>query len=103
MLLYHDANASDVDQFSTHRNGTNGSHQEQRKATARAEMPTSLIHRRLLMEQNRIQRFISEDIRGLMRIYDVCGVKDERAWDLSYDIIILDPVTTRQVAQFKGM
>ena len=47
--------------------------------------------------------FISEHIRGLIRIYNVCGVKDERSWDLFYDIIFLDPVTTNHFSQFHLM
>jgi hypothetical protein len=34
---------------------------------------------------------------------DVCGVKDERAWDLFCGIIFLDPVTTRHFSQFRLM
>jgi len=47
--------------------------------------------------------FISEHILGLIWIYNVCGVKDERAWDLFHDIIFLDPVTTRHFYQFQLM
>jgi hypothetical protein len=65
------------------------------KGKARAKMPTSVINRRLSLDWDRITGFISEYIRGLIRMYNVCGVKDERAWDLFYDIIFLDPVTTR--------
>jgi len=68
-----------------------------------AKMPTSVINRRLSLDWDRIKRFISEHIRGLIRIYNVCGVKDERAWDLFYDIIFLDPVTTRHFSQFQLM
>jgi len=73
------------------------------KGKARAKMPTSVINRRLLLDRNRIKGFISEHIHGLIRIYNVCGVKDERAWDLFYDIIFLDPVTTRHFSQFQLM
>jgi len=66
-------------------------------------MPTSVINRRLSLDRDRIKGFISEHIRGLIRIYNVCGVKDERAWDLFYDIIILDPVMTRHFSQFQLM
>jgi hypothetical protein len=55
------------------------------------------------LDRDRIKGFISEHIRGLIRIYNVCGVKDERAWDLFYDIIFLDPVTTRHYSQFQLM
>ena len=73
------------------------------KGKARAKMPTSVINRRLSLDQDCIKGFISEHIRGLIRIYNVCGVKDERAWDLFYDIIFLDPVTTRHFSQFQLM
>jgi hypothetical protein len=73
------------------------------KRKARAKMPTSVMNRRLLLDQDRIERFISEHIRGLIRIYNVCGVNDQRAWDLFYDIIFLDPVTTRHFAQLQQM
>jgi len=80
-----------------------GSRKGKGKATARAKMPTSIINRRLSLDQDRIKGFISEHIRGLIRIYNVCGVKDERAWDLFYDINFLDPVTTRHFSQFQLM
>jgi hypothetical protein len=73
------------------------------KRKARAKMPTSVINRRLSLNRDCIKGFISEHIRGLIRIYNVCGVKDERAWDLFYDIICLDPVTTRHISQFHLM
>jgi len=63
-------------------------------------MPTSVINRCLSLDRDCIKIFISEYIRGHIRIYNVCGVKDERAWDLFYDIIFLDPVTTRHFSQF---
>jgi hypothetical protein len=71
------------------------------KGKARTKMLTSVINRRLSLDRDRIKAFISEHIRGLIRIYNVCGVKDERAWDLFYDIIFLDPVTTRHISQFQ--
>jgi hypothetical protein len=66
-------------------------------------MPTSVINRRLSLDQDCIKGFISEHICGLIQIYNVCGVKDERAWDLFYDIIFLDPVRTRHFSQFQLM
>jgi len=80
-----------------------GSSKGKGKATARAKMPTSVINRRLSLDQERVKGFISEYIRGLIRIYNVRGVKDERAWDLFYDIIFLDPVKTRHFSQFQLM
>jgi len=66
-------------------------------------MPTSVLNRCMSFDRDLIEGFISEHIRGLIRIYNVCGVKDERAWDLFYDIIFLDPVTTRHCSQFHLM
>jgi hypothetical protein len=66
-------------------------------------MPTSVINRRLSLDLDRIKGLISEHIRGLIQIYNVCSLKDERAWDLFYDIIFLDPVTTRHLSQFQLM
>jgi hypothetical protein len=80
-----------------------GSRKRKRKATARAKMPTSVIDRRLSLDWVCILGFISEDIRGLIWIYNVCGVKDAWAWDLFYDIFFLDPVTTRHFSQFQLM
>ena len=80
-----------------------GSHKGKGKATARAEMLTSVINQPLSLDQDSIKGFISEHICGLIWIYNVCGVKDERAWDLCYDIIFLDPVTTRHFSQFQLM
>jgi len=73
------------------------------KGKARSKMPTSVINRCLSFDWERIKGFISEHIRGLIRIYNVCGIKDKRAWDLFYDIIFLDPVTTRHFSQFQLM
>ena len=73
------------------------------KGKARAKMPTSVMNRRLSLDWHHIEGFISEHIRGPIRIYNVCGAKDERAWDLFYDIIFLDPVTTRHFSQFQLM
>jgi len=73
------------------------------RATARAKMPTSDINQHLSLDRDCIKGFISEHIRGLIPIYTVCGIKDERAWDLLHDIIFLDPVTTRHFSQFQLM
>jgi len=66
-------------------------------------MPTSVINRLLSLNRDRMKGFISEHIRGLIRIYNVCGVKDKRTWDLFYDIIFLDPVTTCHFSHFQLM
>jgi len=73
------------------------------KGKARAKIPTSVINRRLSFDRDHTKGFISEHIRGLIRIYNVCGVKDERAWDLFYDIIFLDAVTTLHFSHFQLM
>jgi len=80
-----------------------GSRKGKGKATTRAKMPTSVINRHLSLDRDRIKGFISEHICGLIPIYNVCGIKNERAWDLFYDIIFLDPVTTRHFSQFQLM
>jgi hypothetical protein len=64
-------------------------------------MPTLVINRCLSLDLVHGKGLISEHIRGLIRIYNVCGVQDERAWDLFHDIIFLDPVTTRHFSQFQ--
>jgi hypothetical protein len=56
---------------------------------ARAKMPTSGINRHLSLDRDHMKGFISEHLRGLIRIFNVCGIKGERAWDLFYDIIFL--------------
>jgi hypothetical protein len=66
-------------------------------------MPTSVIHQGLSLDRDQIMAFISEHICGLIQIYNLCGVEDERAWDFFYDIIFPDPVTTRHFAQFQLM
>jgi len=62
------------------------------KWKAMANMPTSVINRRLSLDRDCLKGFISEHIHGLIRRYNVCGVMDEREWDHFYDIIFLDPV-----------
>jgi hypothetical protein len=57
----------------------------------------------MTLYQDRVKGSISEHIRGLVWIYNVCVVKDERAWDLFDHIIFLHPVTTRQFSQFRLM
>jgi len=71
------------------------------KGNATAMMPTLVINRHLSLDMDCKKGFISEHIRGLIRIYNICGVKDERAWDLIYDIIFLDPVTTCHFSKFQ--
>jgi len=73
----------------------------ERKATARAKLPTLVMNRPLSLVREHTKGFISAYIRRLKRIYNVCGVKDELAWDLFYDKIFLDPVTTCHFSQFQ--
>jgi len=80
-----------------------GSRNDQGKATARSQMPTSVINLHLSLTQDYIKGFISEHICELIQIYNVCGIKDERAWDLFYHMIFLDPVTTRHYSQIPLM
>jgi len=73
------------------------------KGKPKAKMPISVINRRSSLDWDRIKGFLWEHIRGLIRINNVCGVKDERAWDLFYDIIFLDPVASHHFSQFQLM
>jgi hypothetical protein len=66
-------------------------------------MPTLVINRCLSLDRDRTTEIISEHIRGPIRIFNVCGIKDERACDLFYNIIFLDPVTTRHFSKFQLM
>ena len=49
------------------------------KGKARAKMPASDINRHLSLDRDHIKGFLLEHIHGLIRKYNVCGVKDERA------------------------
>jgi hypothetical protein len=55
------------------------------------------------LDWDHIKGFISEHIRGLRRIDNVCSVKHQMAWDLIYDIIFLDAVTTSHFSQHQLM
>jgi len=78
-----------------------GSRKGKGKTTARAKMPTSVMNGRLSLDRHREKGFISEHIGVLIRLYNVCGVKDVRAWDHFYEKIFLDPVTTLHFSQFQ--
>jgi len=78
-----------------------GSHKGKGKATAKAKMPTLVINRRLSLDRELINRFITRLVCGLVQIYNVCGIKDERAWDVFYDIIFIDPLTTCHFSTFQ--
>jgi len=78
-----------------------GSRKGKGKETARAKMLTLVLNQRLSLHQDRIKGFISENCLGLIPMYNVCGVKDERAWDLFYDIIFLHPVPTLHFSHFQ--
>jgi len=68
------------------------------KGKASAKMTTSVINRCLSLDRDHIKRFILDQNRGLIQIYNVCSVKDERAWDLFYDKVFLDPVTSHNIS-----
>ena len=73
------------------------------KGKARAKMRTSDINQRLSLDRDCMTGFISEHIRGLIWIYNVCGIKDDKAWDLFNDGIFLDLVMTCHFSQFQLM
>jgi hypothetical protein len=73
------------------------------KATARANMTTSVINRGQSLDPEHMKGFISEHIRGLIRIFNVCGIKNVRLLDVFYDIIFLTAVTTRHISQSQLM
>jgi hypothetical protein len=79
------------------------SHKGKGKETARAKIATLVINGGLSLARDRIKGFISEAICGHIGIYNVCGMNDEMAWDLYYDIMFLDPVTTHHFSQFQLM
>ena len=101
--LYHNAKSSDVDSVPTLRDGAKEQQRRKVKATARAKMGTSVINRLLSLGRDRMKGIILEHIHRLIRIYDDCGVEDVSAWDHFYDILFLDPVTTRHFSEFQMM
>ena len=103
MQLYHNANASDVDSLQLSAMAPKGIRNGKGKATARAKLMTSAINYRLSLIRDHIKGCISDHNCRLIWIYNVCGVKDERAWDHFYDIFFLDPVMTRHISQFHLM
>jgi hypothetical protein len=62
-----------------------------------------MINKFLRFQKPRTKALMSEHIRGLIRMYHISGIKSERAWDLMYDVLFLDPVTTRHFSQFQKM
>jgi len=80
-----------------------GSRNGKEKATARATLPTSVIHWHLSLDRDDIMWFILEHIREPIQIYNDCGVKVIRAWHLFYDIFFVYPLTTRHFSQFQLM
>jgi len=70
------------------------------KSIDRAKMPTSVKNWRFALDSDHTNKFISEYICGLIRIYNVCGINGERSRDLFADIRFLNPVTTRHVSSF---
>ena len=47
--------------------------------------------------------FMAEYVRALICIYAIGRIKDAGAIDLIYDIMFIDPVTTRYFAKFQEM
>jgi hypothetical protein len=82
---------------------TKVSHKGKGKVTASAKLTTSGINRCQFLDRDCTNGFILELIVGLIWMYKVCGLKDERAWDLFCYMIILDPVTTGHFSQFQLM
>jgi len=81
----------------------NGSCKGEGKGTGRAKMPTSGTNRHVSSDRDSMNGFLLDHIRGLIWIYNVGGVKDERAWDHLYEIILIDPVTICHFSRFKLM
>jgi len=73
------------------------------KGKVSAKMPTSVMTPHLSLNWDLIKAFISERSCALTQIYNFCSIKDERWWDLLYDIIFLDPVMTRHFSQCQLM
>jgi hypothetical protein len=67
------------------------------KISAKANIPTLLINRRLSLDWDCIKGFIAEHIRGLMRIYNDCGVNDNGGWDIFNNIMFRDPVMIHHI------
>jgi len=78
-----------------------GSRTGKGNATARAKIPELVMNLCMSLNRDRKKGFIWQHIPVLKRLYNACGVKDERAWDLFYDINLLDPFTTRYFSQFQ--
>jgi len=68
-----------------------------------AKMPTSVIMRWLLLDWDRIQGILSAQICRLIEILNTCGITNESAWDLFYEIVFPDPVTPRHYPQSQLM
>jgi hypothetical protein len=73
------------------------------KGKARATMQTSVKKQHLAFVQDRMTGFFAEHICRLIQLHNICSRKSERAWDPFYDIIFLDPVTTRHFSQLQLM
>lgn len=72
----------------------------ERNASAWRIMPTSVVNWHRLLDWDCIQQFILQYIHGLVQIQNVWRVQDEPAWDLVYDTICIDVVTTRHFSQY---
>jgi hypothetical protein len=78
-----------------------GSSNGEGKATARSKMPTLVINQCLSLYRDYINEYISENISGWIWMYNVCGISDNMALDLVYDIICPHPVASRHFSQFQ--
>ena len=101
MQLYHNANVSDVDSFSTHSNGTKA--QQQRKAEGWGKNADIGYESRLVVGLGPYKGIHLGTHPWCHMDIQCCGVKVQRAWDLFHDIIILVPITTHHVSQFQLM
>ena len=101
MQLYHNANVSDVDSFSTYSDGTKG--QQQRKGEGYGKDGHIGCKSTLVVGSGPFKGIHLGTHRGLIRIHTVCGIMVERPRDLFHDIILLDPVTTSHLSQFQLM
>jgi len=83
--------------------GPKGSRKWKWNAPVRAKMPTLAVDQCMALDRDRIKWFNPEEMRGLIPIFNVCGVKTERAWDLFHDMNFLGPVTTWHCSQLRPM
>jgi len=99
MELYHNANIPDVDSFSTHSDGTK--RQQQRKGDGDGKDADN-CYKSTLSVGSVLYKLIPRGTHPWTHTDMQCSRRqDETAWDLIYDIIFLDTVTTRHFSQFQ--